>query len=181
MRSGNRKHDWEKLRLEWLSGKYKNLRAMARELGISEATILNRAAKDGWRDQRLQLEEKVAEKSEAEIIKIKVRRNVEIFEKQLKYAQVMLGLSLNTFKGKTKLSKDSDAISMLRLALETQLRALQALSNAENDKSETTNMTNVQVNINNDGNPIGDWSNDQIIVRMKEIQDEKKRLLEEDS
>jgi hypothetical protein len=174
-----RKYDWPKLRQEWLTGKYKNIHEMAKKKHMPERTLLNKSAAENWMSRKQEIEERTEERVIEKTIEIKANRRIETLEKQLKYAQVMIGLSLNTFSGKKKLKKESDGISMLRLGIETQLKVLRELRSGDEPVQElpTQGDINVNVNIANlSANAHRDLTNDQINFRRQQIADEIKRL-----
>jgi hypothetical protein len=176
----NRTRDWEAVRREWLTGKFRNLRDMARRKRIPLSSLFKRSAAEGWMRLKADVDQRTEERVIEKTIEIKASRQIEILEKQLKYAQVMIGLSLNTFTGKKKLKRESDGISMLRLGIETQLKALKELRSGGDDplpELPGQGDINVNVNIANiGGGACRDMSNDQIALRRQQLADERKRL-----
>jgi hypothetical protein len=174
----NRTRDWAKLRQDWLAGKYLNLADMAKRRRIPLSSLHKRSASEKWMERREKVEERTEEIVVEKKAEMQATRRVEIIEKQLKYAQVLIGLSLNTFRGKKKLKRESDGISMLRLALETQMRALKELRDGEEAPIPEFKGgdLNVNVNIANVSGQFQDLSNEQITLRRKQLDDERKRL-----
>jgi len=178
-------HDWKKLKQIWLSGKYVTMSQMCKKMKIPKSTFFKRVAREKWTDKKKAVDDKVEEIVAEKTAQLRASRHIEIVEKQLKVAQVILGLSLNAFAGKKKISKESDAIAGVRLAVDMQLKALRELREQDGDGNSSAHSqapdVNVQVNVANVGaNNLQDWSNEMIQHRLMEIAKEKKHLQESD-
>lgn len=174
-----RKHDWQKLRKEWLSGKYRNLVEMAKRKKMSHSTLEKRALKERWTERRAEIDEKVEQKIEQKIIEIKVDRQIKILEQQMEYSKALIGLGFSTFRGKKRIAKESDALRSISLGMEAQVRALRMLR--EDDGADTPDVPaqgdiHLSVNIANVNAQSKDLSNDQIALRLQQISEERKRI-----
>lgn len=146
MRGPENRHNWPELKRRWLSGEFVTLKEMSKKTGLSISTLSKRAAKDGWRNKKISVEAKAETKIEEKIIAITASRYSKIIERHLKYADILLGLGFNSFKGKTKISNESNALSSIRLGLETQRRAVRGFQPDDEETAETINSGNQIIN-----------------------------------
>lgn len=174
-----KKYDWPAIKREWLTGKYKTMAELGRDKKIPESTLKRRAAREKWTEAKEQVEERADEMFMETAAKMLSTRQVEILESQLKYAQVMIGLGFGTLSGKTKLSKESDALRAILGGMEAQLKALEGFRKAaaSEDAVPPSDGPAVNVTVNNlQVNAAQGMSNEQIMYRLKQIAEEKKRL-----
>ncbi len=76
---------WTKIRAEWLKGKT-TYKALAEKYGLSERTIRTRASKEGWKNQKRQ----IADKVETELRERVVRTRVNHLERLIAANELLL-------------------------------------------------------------------------------------------
>jgi len=62
---------WTKIRAEWLKGG-KTYKALAEKYGLSERTIRTRASKEGWKNQKRQIADKVETETRERVVRARV-------------------------------------------------------------------------------------------------------------
>lgn len=62
---------WTKIRAEWLKGG-KTYKVLAEKYGISERTIRTRASKEGWKNQKRQIADKVETETRERVVRARV-------------------------------------------------------------------------------------------------------------
>lgn len=82
--------DWRKIKTEWLKGG-KTYAELARKYGIAEKTIRNRAYKEGWKNLKGQVKDKV----EAELCARVARARVSELEKLIEANDRMIDVTLS--------------------------------------------------------------------------------------
>jgi len=153
----DRVHDWAELKRLWLSGKYKNIGAMAKGENISKSTLAKRAWEDKWIKKRDAIKEKVDAKIEEKTIQVTASKYAHIIEQHFKYADILIGLGFNNFKGKRKIKSESNALASIRLGAEMQRRALRGFAPDEDDAGLTPiagPVFNQQINIYSELKPV---------------------------
>lgn len=183
MASTDYKHKWAGYRREWMSGKYRTLKEMARKKRISVSTLWKRAAKEKWVRKKDAVDVKIEEKAEKEIVEQAatrmVNRRLDILEKQLKYTQILIGMGFGTLKGKTKLAKESDGLRSIFGAMDQQLRIIQELrKDQEQGPPSEVVIPGVHVNltVNQMSSQAMDMTSEQLDARLAQIEEEKRRL-----
>jgi hypothetical protein len=174
-----RTHQWSKYRQEWLTGKYKNLREMAKKKRISFSTLSKRSAKEDWMKRKEEVEERTEEAVIEKTVELQSNQQVEILEQQLKYAQIMIGMGFGTLAGKTKFKSEANAIRSIFAGMYAQLKTLRAMQNPGEDPDIPLPGFNPEMNItinNLNTNQVQDWSNDRIKQRLQQIEAEKKQI-----
>lgn len=184
MATSDYKHKWARYRKEWMSGKYRTLKEMAKKKRISVSTLWKRAAKEGWTEKKQDVEQRTEEVAQEKMIEQGAQRivsqRIDILEKQIKYTQILIGMSFGTLKGKTKIGKESDALTTIFRSMNAQIQLLNELrrGNAEPGGEIPSEVVGpgVQVNVQVNNNFAKDMTNEQIEIRLKQIAEEKKRL-----
>jgi hypothetical protein len=153
----DRLYDWAHLKRVWISGKYKSLRIMAEAEKVSYSTLCKRSAEYKWSERKERVKENAEQKVEEKVAQIAASRYTHIIEQQFKYADILIGLGFNSFKGKTKITSEANALSSIRLGLETQRRAVRGFAPDDEDATLTPiagPVFNQQINIYADLKPV---------------------------
>jgi len=61
---------WAKIRTEWLKGRTTYAK-LAKKYGLKEQTIKNRAYKEGWKKEKVQIEDEARTKTRARIVRVR--------------------------------------------------------------------------------------------------------------
>jgi hypothetical protein len=146
------KYNWAELKRDWLAGKYHTYKEMAKLTGVSLSTLTKRAWREGWFKHRKKVEANTELKVEEKIAKMAASKYAQIIERHLKYADILLALGFNSFKGKKKIRSEANALSSIRLGLETQRRAVRGFFPDDDEADEVlnqgaTHVFNQQINI----------------------------------
>lgn len=183
MASSDYKHKWAGYRREWMTGKYRTLKEMARKKRIPISTLWKRAAKEKWVVKKGEVDERIEEKAEQKIVEQGasriVNQRLDMLEKQLKYTQILIGMGFGTLKGKTKLSRESDGLRAIFGAMDQQLRIIQEYRReTEQGPPSDVVIPGMQVNltVNQLTAQARDMTSEQLENRLAQIEEEKRRL-----
>jgi len=107
------KHPWKKIRADYLSGKYLNMRELAEAYGIRPSNLRTHAALKRWGQFRAQImqrtEEIVIEKIAQTEAQILAEKRLAMKERHLGYAHMLQAKAFERLKNKIKKDDGSDA------------------------------------------------------------------------
>lgn len=112
--------DWAAIRVEYVSG-VETYRAIAKRHAIKEATVRQRASREGWSDQRHTASQTVTEEAEAAIGAGRVAELVKFNDEDLRMARLIRARAAQMMEAASGREKGGKQVDLLKPA---DLRAL---------------------------------------------------------
>lgn len=85
-----KKHDWSALRKEFLTGEFASLAEFAKYKNISYKTLYDRANKESWLKEKVEIKEEILRKSKDALINDSKERSIKVNKRHMEIADKFL-------------------------------------------------------------------------------------------
>ena len=135
-------YDWKKIKQAFLAGEHPTLEATANSFGIRPSYMRQRAAKEGWREERAEVERKISEVAKAAVIESEAAKIADAKQRHFRISQMLQGKAMQrickvnetTGKDEHRFAKDETALQALRLGVNLERQALGMGREEEDDQ-----------------------------------------------